>query len=418
MTRLERTPGGTKTWTWFICGILFLGTVNAYLDRQTMSLLSPLICGEFKLNNEQWGELLSAFRWTYAFAQIPAGYLADRFSVRVVFAVAVGVWSLGSAGGAFAIGPRTLAWTRRVLGLGEAFQWPCSLRVTANMLPPEDRGLANGFFTSGAATGSLLAPFIILPLASLFGWRVAFFAIGSIGFFWIALWWVATGRPETLRPVDKDQASPAVKRQSLARQTAFILRQPGFWLLMIVACSINPCTYFIAEWIPKYMHDQRGFGILAAGFISTPIFLSMDIGNIGGGGLVKYLAARGMTLRRARGATVIAASLLVLPAALASHVDNPYVCIGLLVVAMFGIAAIGANYLAALQEVSFQSVGLVAGLLGTVSNIFAATANPWIGSYVDETGDFHLVFVALALLPMVGLAALLTFDAVVARRDT
>ena len=184
-----------------------------------------------------------------------------------------------------------------------------------------------------------------------------------------------------------------------------------------MACSINPCTYFIADWIPKYMHDKRGFGILAAGFIATPIFLSQDVGNIFGGGLVKFLTLRGLSLRRARGTIVALAAVLVVPAAMASRVESPYICIGLLVFAMGGIAAIGANYLAALQEISIHSVGLVAGLLGTISNLLSAAANPLIGSYVDRTGDFHVVFFALAVLPLIGLAALLAFDAVVALRS-
>ena len=79
------------------------------------------------------------------------------------------------------LGPAALAWTRRALGLGEAFNWPCALRVTANLLPPKDRGLGNGIFASGAAAGAFLAPFIISPIAATFGWRPAFFAIGSLG---------------------------------------------------------------------------------------------------------------------------------------------------------------------------------------------------------------------------------------------
>ncbi|NUQ62363.1 MAG: MFS transporter, partial [Pirellulales bacterium] len=313
--------------------------------------------------------------------------------------------------------PHALAWTRRVLGLGEAFNWPCALRVTANMLPPEDRGLANGIFTSGSAMGAFLAPFIITPLAQAFGWRTAFFVIGALGAFWVLLWWMATRDPDALRRIGTDDYGPEERaRPSLVAEITKMLRHPGFWLLLLVACTINPCTYVIADWIPKYMHDQRGFGLVSAGLISAPIFLGTDVGNIGGGGLVKYLTSRGWSLRRARGTVVGIASLLVLPAAGASYTDSPYLCVALLVIAMTALAAIGANYLAALQDISFASVGLVAGFLGAFGNVVGATVNPFIGQYVDRTGHYHLVFVVLALFPLIGMSALLAFDAIVVRR--
>ncbi len=410
-------PSGSA-WKWFICLVLFLATVLNYLDRQTMSICGPKITEEFSLSNEEFGRLLSAFRWAYAIAQIPAGYLADRFDVRIVFALAVGLWSAAGAAAAFVGNAVSLAWTRRVLGVGEAFNWPCALRVTANMLPPEDRGLANGFFSSGSAVGALIAPLIIAPTAHYFGWRTAFFLIGAIGGLWLVLWWVASRRLKALSVVSAEGlggSEGGMRGPSLSRQLAVMLGHPGFWLLMVVSATINPCWYFCADWIPKYMHDQRGFTFLAAGLVATPIFLGADVGNIGGGGLVKYLAGRGWTIRRARGLTVCVSASMILPAVMAGYVDNAYVCVGLLTLASVGIMGVTANYLAALQDISFAGVGLVAGILGASGNVVGATVNPWIGRYVDATHNYHLVFVLLGVFPILGLTSLLLFDRISGR---
>ena len=149
--------------------------------------------------------------------------------------------------------------------------------------------------------------------------------------------------------------------------------------------------------------------------MSAPIFLGTDVGNIGGGALVRYLVGRNWSVRRARGVTVGLSSAFLVPAVTVGYQNDAYIAIGLLIVAATAIASITTNYLAALQEISFASVGLIAGILGAFGNMVGATVNPLIGRYVDTTGHYQLVFLLLGVLPLVGLVALLSFDAVVAR---
>ena len=85
-------------------------------------------------------------------------------------------------------------------------------------------------------------------------------------------------------------------------------------------------------------------------------------------------------------------------------------------VAAMGITSIVANYTACQQDFSFANVGTVAGILGMSCNVFAAVANPFIGRYVDRTGNYRLIFVLMAMLPAVSLAAILVFDALVSKR--
>jgi ACS family hexuronate transporter-like MFS transporter len=390
--------------------VLFLATVLTYLDRQTLSLCAPMITREFHLSNEQYGQLVAAFRFAYALTHIPAGWLADHFSIRFVYAMAVGLWSLAGAAGALVLSARQLFTTRVVLGLGEAFNWPCASRIVANVLPSNDRGLGSGIFNSGAAVGSLIAPLIITPIALHFGWRWAFFVLGAAGLLWIVLWLVITRRGNVAHSISRSGRGTDIDRRPAGPRFSELLARPGFWLLLVIAVTVNPCWYFLNEWIPKYLHDIRGLSFLGAGMMTVPIFIGADLGNLLSGGCIKLLTGRNWSLARARGLTLAAAVALILPVALISRFQTPAVAVLLLGLAAFGLTAIIANYTACMQDLSFAHVGIVAGINGMASNVCAALVNPYIGRYVDRTGNYSVIFTLLALLPIVSLLAVIAFD--------
>ena len=74
-------------------GLLFL---QMFSRTQTSSQATPIEVS----NRSEKSNSKAAFRWSYAVAQIPAGWLVDHFAVRWTYLLAVGVWSL--AGGAAA----------------------------------------------------------------------------------------------------------------------------------------------------------------------------------------------------------------------------------------------------------------------------------------------------------------------------
>jgi len=415
----------SNAWKWWIAVVLFLATVLTYLDRQTLSLCGAMISEELDLTNEQYGQLVAAFRWSYALVHVPAGFLADRVSLRGIYVLAVALWSAAGASAAFVGNLRQLLLTRGLLGVGEAFNWPCATRIVANMLPPEDRGLASGIFNSGAAIGAFTAPFVITPLAVQFGWRAAFFVIGILGALWIVLWLLVTGRGSRaasaiagVQPTRVARDRQPAGTHAAARWCREVLLHPAFWMLVLIGMATNPCWYFLNEWIPKYLHDQRGMGYLSAGLVTAPIFLGADLGNLASGGLIKYLTVRGWSLRAARGSTLTLAALLILPVGLITHVESVYLVVAMLGLAAMGITSIVANYTACQQDFSFANVGIVAGILGMSCNVFSAVVNPFIGRYVDRTGQYGLIFLMMGLLPLVSLAAAVIFDSLMSRQSS
>src|SRR5881296_438418 len=78
---------------YFIVFMLFFMSSINYADRATLSIVKTGLSEDLKLNPVWMGYLLSAWGWSYVIAQLPAGWLLDRFGSRRVYGAAIFVWS-------------------------------------------------------------------------------------------------------------------------------------------------------------------------------------------------------------------------------------------------------------------------------------------------------------------------------------
>src|ERR1700676_4554788 len=135
-------------------GVLFLLSMAAlinYIDRSNLSIAAALIKGELPLSGFQLGALLSAFFWTYACMQIPAGWLVDRFDVKWVFASGFFLWSVATAATGMLHGFVALIVVRVILGLGESIVFPSNSKILGTHFNESRRGSANAAEIRGIA---------------------------------------------------------------------------------------------------------------------------------------------------------------------------------------------------------------------------------------------------------------------------
>src|SRR5436305_10313215 len=94
---------------WLIVILLAMGMVVAYIDRANLSAVLALkrLPGWIPMNDDSRGLLNSAFFWSYALLQIPAGWVVDRYGPKRTYAIGFSLWTLASAGAGMAhgIGP-------------------------------------------------------------------------------------------------------------------------------------------------------------------------------------------------------------------------------------------------------------------------------------------------------------------------
>jgi ACS family hexuronate transporter-like MFS transporter len=293
---------------WRLCLLLFLATTLNYLDRQTLSILAPILQKEMGLDNAALGWLFAVF-YAYMFSQIAAGPLLDRLHLRWVFGAAVLLWSVVSAATGLASGFVSLIVFRLLLGITEAANWPVAIRIVARTMEPRKRSLGNGIFTSGTSVGALVAPALILGIASAMGWRWAFILLGAAAAVWFIGWILSTRTPE-LRPVWQDApGEPGAAGESVVRVVRQIVKSPRFVPVLVVSVLVNRYLYFSVNWLPTYFAQQRGLspgGQLA--WILTAIYLGLDLGNLLCGAGILALTRRGQPLLAARRIVLLGAT--------------------------------------------------------------------------------------------------------------
>ncbi len=385
--------------TWWIVTLLFLATVLNYLDRQVLALTAERVITEFHISKEDFGRVISAFRYAYAVFQIMGGWLVDSRGPVAVFPTAVGIWSLAGILTALAGSIRSLSALRAMLGIGESFNWPCALKVTQRLLPPRDRALANGIFNSGAAAGAIIAPLIVTLVTLHFGWRYAFVITGLMGIAWILawLWLIPPFRPQLGgAPMSAGHLFTVISR---------VLRKKSFWLLSVSAVIVNSVSYFLADWIPLYLKTERGFSFSVGNALSVIVYASLELGNILVGLFVRKLVAHGTTLPRARKLALLISCLLMSFAAAAGLTPNRLLAVGFLVLTALGVAGFLVIYLTLVQDVEPEYVGATAGLLGGIGNLAYGSLSPYIGRLADLQ-ETTLTFVLISLLPWLAFAAI------------
>ena len=271
---------------WRIAILLGMGVLVNFFDRVNLSVSYDAITREFGLSTVAFGYLLSAYSWTYAVCQIPAGALLDRFGVKLVGRCSSFLWSIASLASALSPGLRWLFGARLLLGVGEAPTFPGNAKAIGNWFPENQRGLATACFDSAAKFASAIGVPIMGLLLVHFGWRWTFVATGSASFCYFLAFTAIYRDPEQVQ-VQTIATAPSVSVKTLVRQRKVI----G---LAIGSAAYNYCFYLLLTWLPSYLAFSLHLNVLqSAWYTSIPWLIAACSDLVIGGWLVDALIRRG-----------------------------------------------------------------------------------------------------------------------------
>lgn len=375
-------------------GLVFFATVINYLDRQTLSVVAPVITTQFHMSNEDYARIVFAFMLAYTIMNAVSGPLVDRLGTKLGYAVCMAWWSAAAMLHALAQGVLSFGFFRFLLGMGEAGNWPAGVKVVSEWFPPKERALASGVFNSGSSIGAVIAAPLVAWLILTSGWRSAFLVTGAAGLIWLLIWLAIYQTPANARVEASGQPIPVWT----------LLRTRWVRRFTISKIFSDPAWYFYIFWFPEYLKNARGFDIASIGKFAWIPFLTADAGNLIGGVCAAALLQYGMRVTWARKICVLFFALLMTAAIPAVLVANVFVSIALISTATLGYTGALANMLAMpADRFPKHTVGSVWGLASMGSG-FGGMVFSLVTGWVVDHYSYVPVFVGFGILPLIAAA--------------
>lgn len=407
---------------WWIAGALFASTVINYIDRQTLSVLAPFLKKQYEWTNTDWAMLVIAFRLAYALGQTFAGRLLDRIGTRLGLMAAVTWYSLSAMATSLAVGLKSFACFRFLLGAGEAANWPGATKAVSEWFPKAERGWAVAIFDSGSSIGGAIAPFLALGLYQWFGtWRPVFLIIGTLGFAWLVLWrWLYhppethphIGDEERAMILESKRAEAAVEPHAVSQENAErtswsrLLALPQTWGIILGKSLTDPLWFFITDWFAIYL-VSKGYKLEDTLIGFWVPFLAADFGNFFGGGLSSWLIKRGWKVLAARKFVIVICGLGMASIAGVAFVSSFTWLITLFAISTFAYAAWSTMGLALPSDLyPSRTVASVSGMSGTGAGLGTITSTLIIG-YVADHYSFQPILIGASFVPLIATALVL-----------
>jgi len=424
---------------WIVVAVLFFITVINYADRATISLAGPAISKELGMDSISMGYIFSAFGWSYVIAQLPGGYLLDRFGSKKVYAFSIFFWSLftlfqglvGFLVGATAI--ITLFSLRFLVGAAEAPSFPANSRIVAAWFPATERGTASAIFNSAQYAATVIFAPLMGWLIHSFGWHYVFVVMGALGMLFTLIWnkfihnpkdhpminqaeidYIAAGgglvdmdqgKKEVckqdgadmqcdLDQAKKDVAKPEGPKMQYIKELLSNRMMVGIY---VAQYCINAITYFFITWFPVYLVQARGMTILKAGFAASVPAIFGFCGGVLGGIISDFLLKKGYSLTVARKVPIVLGMILSMSMLACNYVDVQWMIIAIMALAFFGKGLGALGWAVNSDTAPKQIAGLSGALLNTCGNLSSITTPIAIGYIIQSTGSFNgaLIYVVV-----------------------
>ncbi len=388
---------------WAILFLLALGVLISFLDRTSIgsAIADKGFVKEFALSNVGRGWINSAFFWSYGIAQVPMGWIVDRYGVKRPYAILFLLWCAVSAATSMINVLGALFLMRLLVGVAEAVVIPASYRWIRNNFEEGRSGLAVGIF----AMGNKFGPAIGAPAAAWLivnhSWRAMFIAMAVVGIVWLLGWMFLV--PDDL---PKAEARAEIGRKAGGITLGAALRSPVVWGGMLTNFCYGYFTFYCMTWMPAYLVEKRGLSLAKSGLYTFFSFAGIAIMAMIAGWAADQLIARGKDPVLVRKGFVIAGFFGGCTVLLGAWSSSLNVALFWNVFSLTALGLATANNLALcrLTLIPKPAVGLVTGVQQVATSLAGGVSASLSGWLLSVSGGYDLPMMVIFVFLLVGAA--------------
>ncbi len=376
-TDTDTTPSHSGWVAAYTLTLLLMVNVINYADRALLGIVVEPIRKELMLNDTQIS-IISGFAFSIFFliAAIAIARWVDRGNRRLILVIGLIIWSGATAATTFVQGFYSLAFTRMLIGVGEATVFPVAMSLLADLYPGPKLTRTVSIFQASSGVGILVGSVLAGVLAAAFGWRTMFEMFGAAGLVLVLLI-VLTMKPTPRTVVATSQPH---ETGGLVAAIRGVLAIPGLGWLALGYGASNMVLASLPVWSPAFLLRSHGVELADVGKLVGPPAV---IGGIAGGIFAGMLATRLIRRSGNRWAGLIV-PIIALPLAIPAYAtflfapSLPVVLVGIAVMNFLLSSGLGPCVALAVSLVQPTQRGVTSTVMLIVQNLLAFAIGPLI----------------------------------------
>lgn len=176
----------SASYKWIVLANVMIGTFMSILDSTVVNTGLPVIMGSLgaDIDTAEW--IITGYMLAIATVLPAAAWLSERFGYKKLYFISLLVFTVGSLMCGNSDSIEELIFWRVIEGLGCGAIMPVGMAIVSSVFPPEQRGMALGFWSIASAASVSFGPAIGGYLVDSFNWNYIFYInvpVGAIALF-------------------------------------------------------------------------------------------------------------------------------------------------------------------------------------------------------------------------------------------